>query len=91
MITYGYDPCLLYVKYVLLNRTLICQFEIHSDSFKLLLCVCVGRFAKYYKMENGTDYRTLVKAYAIRFDVLVNGNVSVSLCICWSATHSQLI
>lgn len=27
-------------------------------------------------MENGTDYRTLVKAYAIRFDVLVNGNVS---------------
>lgn len=34
------------------------------------------RFAKYYKMENGTDYRTLIKAYAIRFDVLVNGNVS---------------
>ncbi|XP_061686948.1 uncharacterized protein LOC133506633 isoform X3 [Syngnathoides biaculeatus] len=32
------------------------------------------RFAKYYKMENGNDYRTLVKAYAIRFDVLVNGN-----------------
>ncbi|XP_077575579.1 P2X purinoceptor 3-like isoform X4 [Stigmatopora nigra] len=32
------------------------------------------RFAKYYKMENGTDYRTLVKAYAIRFDVLVNGD-----------------
>lgn len=36
-----------------------------------------SRFAKYYKMENGTDYRTLVKAYAIRFDVLVNGNVSL--------------
>ncbi|KAK7929775.1 hypothetical protein WMY93_006170 [Mugilogobius chulae] len=32
------------------------------------------RFAKYYKTDNGTDYRTLVKAYAIRFDVLVNGN-----------------
>lgn len=32
------------------------------------------RFAKYYKMENGTDYRSLNKAYAIRFDVLVNGN-----------------
>ena len=44
------------------------------------------RFAKYYKMDNGTDYRTLVKAYAIRFDVLVNGNVSVCLCVCvcWS-------
>lgn len=34
------------------------------------------RFAKYYKTENGTDYRKLIKAYAIRFDVLVNGNVS---------------
>ncbi|XP_034087720.1 P2X purinoceptor 3-like [Gymnodraco acuticeps] len=32
------------------------------------------RFAKYFKMDNGTEYRTLVKAYAIRFDVLVNGN-----------------
>ncbi|XP_037546359.1 LOW QUALITY PROTEIN: P2X purinoceptor 3-like [Nematolebias whitei] len=32
------------------------------------------RFAKYFKMENGTDYRTLVKAFAIRFDVIVNGN-----------------
>ncbi|XP_031415592.1 P2X purinoceptor 3b [Clupea harengus] len=32
------------------------------------------RFAKYYKMDNGTEYRTLLKAYAIRFDVLVNGN-----------------
>lgn len=45
-----------------------------------------SRFAKYYKMENGTDYRTLVKAYAIRFDVLVNGNVSLlqlwPLCAC---------
>ena len=30
-------------------------------------------------MDNGTDYRTLVKAYAIRFDVLVNGNVSILL------------
>uniref|UniRef100_A0A3Q3G1Q5 P2X purinoceptor n=1 Tax=Labrus bergylta TaxID=56723 RepID=A0A3Q3G1Q5_9LABR len=40
------------------------------------------RFAKYFKMENGTDYRSLVKAYAIRFDVLVNGNVSMHLCVC---------
>ncbi|XP_023701146.1 P2X purinoceptor 3b [Paramormyrops kingsleyae] len=32
------------------------------------------RYAKYYKMDNGTEYRTLLKAYAIRFDVLVNGN-----------------
>ncbi|KAJ8247737.1 hypothetical protein GJAV_G00249710 [Gymnothorax javanicus] len=32
------------------------------------------RYGKYFKMENGTEYRTLLKAYAIRFDVLVNGN-----------------
>uniref|UniRef100_G1RQ15 P2X purinoceptor n=1 Tax=Nomascus leucogenys TaxID=61853 RepID=G1RQ15_NOMLE len=33
------------------------------------------RFAKYYKMENGSEYRTLLKAFGIRFDVLVYGNV----------------
>ena len=44
------------------------------------MCALVSsarRFAKYYKMDNGTDYRTLVKAYAIRFDVLVYGHVSM--------------
>uniref|UniRef100_A0A8D0ASM0 P2X purinoceptor n=1 Tax=Salvator merianae TaxID=96440 RepID=A0A8D0ASM0_SALMN len=32
------------------------------------------RYAKYYKQENGTEFRTLMKAYGIRFDVLVYGN-----------------
>ncbi|KAM6952963.1 P2X purinoceptor 3a [Lycodopsis pacificus] len=32
------------------------------------------RFAKYYKTENGTEFRTLHKAFAIRFDVMVTGN-----------------
>ncbi|KAM9740437.1 P2X purinoceptor 3a [Menidia menidia] len=32
------------------------------------------RFAKYFKTENGTEFRSLHKAYAIRFDVLVTGN-----------------
>nr|XP_014684908.2 P2X purinoceptor 3 [Equus asinus] len=32
------------------------------------------RFAKYYKMEDGSEYRTLLKAFGIRFDVLVYGN-----------------
>ncbi|KAM9356691.1 P2X purinoceptor 3a [Symphorus nematophorus] len=32
------------------------------------------RFAKYFKTENGTEFRTLHKAYAIRFDVMVTGN-----------------
>lgn len=35
-----------------------------------------ARFAKYYKLENGSEYRTLLKAFGIRFDVLVYGNVS---------------
>lgn len=50
-----------------------CNMTLKSFSWS----ICLRRFAKYYKMENGTDYRTLVKAYAIRFDVLVNGNVSL--------------
>ncbi|KAM6923787.1 P2X purinoceptor 3a [Xenentodon cancila] len=32
------------------------------------------RFAKYFKTENGTEFRTLHKAHAIRFDVMVTGN-----------------
>ncbi|KAJ8000903.1 hypothetical protein DPEC_G00185220 [Dallia pectoralis] len=47
------------------------------DAMSEMNHVSVGynfRYAKYYKMDNGTDYRTLVKATAIRFDVLVNGN-----------------
>ncbi|XP_032383105.1 P2X purinoceptor 3a isoform X2 [Etheostoma spectabile] len=35
------------------------------------------RFAKYFKTENGTDFRTLHKAFAIRFDVMVTGNGTV--------------
>ncbi|XP_017283718.1 P2X purinoceptor 3a [Kryptolebias marmoratus] len=31
------------------------------------------RYAKYYKTENGTEFRTLHKAYAVRFDVMVTG------------------
>ncbi|XP_039576840.1 P2X purinoceptor 5 isoform X5 [Passer montanus] len=31
------------------------------------------RFAKYYRDAQGVDYRTLIKAYGIRFDVMVNG------------------
>ncbi|XP_056148079.1 P2X purinoceptor 3a [Lampris incognitus] len=32
------------------------------------------RFAKYFKHENGIEYRTLHKAIAIRFDIMVTGN-----------------
>ncbi|XP_075754717.1 P2X purinoceptor 7 isoform X2 [Pelodiscus sinensis] len=31
------------------------------------------RFAKYYKLPNGKEERTLIKAYGIRFDILVFG------------------
>ncbi|KAL7863642.1 hypothetical protein SRHO_G00126260 [Serrasalmus rhombeus] len=32
------------------------------------------RFAKYFMSEDGREYRTLHKAFAIRFDILVSGN-----------------
>ncbi|XP_067314050.1 P2X purinoceptor 3a [Pseudorasbora parva] len=32
------------------------------------------RFAKYYQSKDGTEYRTLYKAYAIRFEIIVSGN-----------------
>ncbi|XP_041846487.1 P2X purinoceptor 3a [Melanotaenia boesemani] len=32
------------------------------------------RFAKYFKTETGTEFRTLHKVFAIRFDVMVTGN-----------------
>uniref|UniRef100_A0A7N6ACL2 P2X purinoceptor n=1 Tax=Anabas testudineus TaxID=64144 RepID=A0A7N6ACL2_ANATE len=35
------------------------------------------RFAKYFKTENGTEFRTLHKVHAIRFDVMVTGKGSV--------------
>ncbi|KAM4585707.1 P2X purinoceptor 3a [Fundulus diaphanus] len=31
------------------------------------------RFAKYYKTADGTEFRTLHKAYAVRFEVIVTG------------------
>uniref|UniRef100_A0A2R8PG35 P2X purinoceptor n=1 Tax=Callithrix jacchus TaxID=9483 RepID=A0A2R8PG35_CALJA len=31
------------------------------------------RFAKYYRDASGVEFRTLIKAYGIRFDVMVNG------------------
>ncbi|KAK7141616.1 hypothetical protein R3I93_015690 [Phoxinus phoxinus] len=32
------------------------------------------RFAKYYHSEDGTEYRTLHKAFAIHFEIMVSGN-----------------
>ncbi|XP_013862272.1 P2X purinoceptor 3a [Austrofundulus limnaeus] len=31
------------------------------------------RYAKYFKTQNGTEYRTLHKVYAVRFDIMVTG------------------
>lgn len=33
------------------------------------------RFAKYYKTPDGAETRTLIKAYGIRFDIIVFGTV----------------
>uniref|UniRef100_A0A8C9ZPG8 P2X purinoceptor n=1 Tax=Sander lucioperca TaxID=283035 RepID=A0A8C9ZPG8_SANLU len=35
------------------------------------------RFAKYYKTQDGEETRTLIKAYGIRFDVIVFGTIPV--------------
>lgn len=37
--------------------------------------LCFPRFAKYYRDGAGVEFRTLMKAYGIRFDVMVNGRV----------------
>ena len=34
------------------------------------------RFAKYYNDLTGTERRTLIKAYGIRFDIIVFGKVA---------------
>lgn len=36
------------------------------------------RFAKYYRTAEGEEVRTLIKAYGIRFDVIVFGTVRLS-------------
>lgn len=47
--------------------------------------VLLYRFAKYYN-KDGVESRTLIKAYGIRLDVIVHGNVSR----CY-ITHQQVI
>lgn len=38
---------------------------------------CPCRHARYYRWPNGSERRTLIKAFGIRFDVLVYGSVRV--------------
>lgn len=65
--------------------------------FRFKICCLLSpskcRFAKYFKAENGTEFRRLHKAYAIRFDVMVTGNVSCEkllrlVNLCW---HFQIL
>lgn len=36
---------------------------------------CLLRYARYYRDEAGVEFRTLMKAYGIRFHVVVSGKV----------------
>lgn len=45
-----------------------------SDSLNTAFGLLTLRFAKYYKI-NTTTTRTLIKAYGIRIDVIVHGQV----------------
>lgn len=47
----------------------------NSAFLQLHLLFLSSRFAKYYQSEDGTEYRTLHKAFAIRFEIIVSGNV----------------
>ena len=62
----------MHVGFILLNVS--SSFVLLYQNLFFFLFEC--RFAKYYKTENGTEFRTLHKAYAIRFDVMVTGHVS---------------
>ena len=52
------------------------------DAVSGRLCLCtvtwpsLHRFAKYYSDLNGAERRTLIKAYGIRFDIIVFGKVA---------------
>ncbi|RXN30779.1 P2X purinoceptor 2 [Labeo rohita] len=50
-----------------INFTVFIKNAIHFPKFKVL------RFAKYYH-KDGVEYRTLIKAYGIRLDVIVHGH-----------------
>ncbi|XP_062445804.1 P2X purinoceptor 7 isoform X2 [Rhea pennata] len=54
------------------------------------------RFARYYKLHNGEEQRTLIKVYGIRFDILVFGTAAfvidlyISLYSCCSCCKSPV-
>ena len=48
---------------------------IQSDSLDTAFGLLNLRFAKYYKINTTTTTRTLIKAYGIRIDVIVHGQV----------------
>lgn len=53
------------------------QGAVRHPGRPLTLTIQSDRYAKYYK-EDGMDKRTLYKVFGIRFDILVNGKVSVA-------------
>lgn len=70
-----------------------------SDSLNTAFGLLNLRFAKYYKINTTTTTRTLIKAYGIRIDVIVHGQVrtaeefhldlSLSSTMSLTATHPQ--
>uniref|UniRef100_A0A672KGH7 P2X purinoceptor 3-like n=1 Tax=Sinocyclocheilus grahami TaxID=75366 RepID=A0A672KGH7_SINGR len=63
------------------NFTIFIKNSILSSIKKTYCCEIVAskgynfRFAKYYQSEDGTECRTLHKAKAIHFEIIVSGNV----------------
>lgn len=51
------------------------QIKLNMSVYNKMNTAC--RFAKYYQTPEGKETRTLIKAYGIRFDVIVFGTVSL--------------
>lgn len=64
------------LKLVLIREQICLKRFVNSEGqVDLNPALLHSRFAKYYRDAEGVDYRTLIKAYGIRFDVMVNGKV----------------
>ncbi|KAI5615595.1 P2X purinoceptor 5, partial [Silurus asotus] len=47
---------------------------LHPKSYNsFIFLACLDRFARYYKDATGKTYRSLLKVFGIRFDIMVNG------------------
>lgn len=59
------------------HRAVHCLAWLLSPCPHVPMTLCHRRHARYYRWPDGSERRTLIKAFGIRFDVLVYGSVRV--------------